>query len=119
MANEISASVTISVNNGNYRTSRSVGGQAYNQSSSGFFAHVLSVATDSSVNLTSTGIGTLGWIYIRNLDSTNYVDWGIASNHIGRLHAGETACFRLKPGVTLNFDANTAAVELEILVLEN
>jgi hypothetical protein len=117
MANEISVTANLTVNNGNYNASRTVS-TSFNQSSSGFDTQLIQVTT-GGVNLSPVGIGTEGWIWFKNLDSTNYLDWGVASNHIGRMQPGEYAVFRMLSTATLNLVANTATCEVEVFLLEN
>jgi len=66
-------------------------------------------------------LGTLGWFFMKNLDSTNYVQWGFSTTvYGGRIKAGETAGpFRLEPGATLYLKANTAAVKMLVYGFEN
>jgi len=60
-------------------------------------------------------ITTLGWCKIKNLDATNYVDFGVTTTvYMIRAEAGETATFRFVPGVTLYMKANVAACMVEI-----
>ena len=63
-----------------------------------------------------------GWCIIRNLDSTNYVTVGPDSTgqvNFLRILAGEQAGpMQLNPGVVIKATANTAACDVEILVLE-
>ena len=79
--------------------------------------------TTSEAVLAFTGITTLGYCKIKNLDDTNYVDYGPESGGamVGclRLNAGESAVFRLKPGVTWRAQADTASVKLRVLVFDN
>ena len=64
-------------------------------------------------------LSTDGWMLMQNLDATNYVQWGFATGvYGGRMRAGETALFRLEPGITLYLKANTAACKVLIYALE-
>ena len=65
-------------------------------------------------------IGDEGYIFLRNLDPTNYVQFGFSTGVYGmRLKAGEFAVFRLEPGATLYARANTAAVNIQYIVYED
>ena len=69
-------------------------------------------------------LGTEGWVYMRNIDAANYVQWGNDDGGgnieiIGRMEAGEPALFRMEPGQTLRLKANTAACKVLILVFED
>lgn len=65
-------------------------------------------------------LGTLGWLMMENLDTTNYVEWGFSTGvYGGRLEAGELALFRLNPSTTLYMRANTAACKCSLFALED
>lgn len=69
----------------------------------------------SEEDVTFGNVTTLGWLFMRNLDSTNYVQWGAKDTTMktaGRLEAGEFALFRVEPGITLRMVANTAACDV-------
>lgn len=63
-------------------------------------------------------LATLGGVYMKNLDSANYVEFGPESAGamvlLGKLKAGERAFFRLAPGIILRMKANTAPVKVQI-----
>jgi len=66
--------------------------------------------------------GTGGYLIMVNRDATNYVTVRAATGATGlvRLKAGEGACFRLDAAATAPFViANTAAVEVEYVLLED
>lgn len=75
------------------------------------------------VALISTGIGTLGWVYLLNLDPVAVVDYGPdnAGNIIiiGSMKPGEPALFRLKAGTTLRLKSSVASSKIQAIVLEN
>lgn len=81
---------------------------------------IVSVGT-SEENLSVGDVGTEGLLFLKNLDSTNYVEFGMSDSGtmkpIGKLLAGEIAFFRMKPGQTLRWQANTAAVKVNVLLL--
>ncbi len=66
------------------------------------------------------GIGTPGWFYLKNTDPTNYVDIlsGVAGTALLRLRAGEFAMGRFAVAAPAAL-ANTAAVNLEVLIVED
>jgi len=79
-------------------------------------------AADTVVDLSD--LGTEGWLWMKNLDATNYVSWGpdngsSAIAKVGRLEAGEPALFRLEPGLTLRMQANVAPCQVQILACED
>lgn len=122
MANEITISAKLAVSNGNLSDNLTVN-QRVDQAAA--LAHNPVIDVGTSEEVIGTGdIGTLGWVIFRNLDATNYVDIGPESGGsmvaMIRAEAGEVAGpFRLKPGITLRAQANTAAVKLAMLLLED
>jgi len=73
--------------------------------------------------LTVGDVGTLGWAWFRNLDATNFVQIGVdvaaTFYPLVRLNAGEAGCFRLAHGITAYAQADTGAVVLEKLIMDN
>lgn len=121
MANEIAVNCKLAVSNGNLSDSLTVN---YKRDQAAALSHnpVISVGTSEEVIATGD-IGTLGFVMFQNLDSTNYVDIGPESAGamvaLIRLEAGDVALMRLKPGITIRAQANTAAVKLNMLLLED
>ena len=67
-------------------------------------------------------VTTPGWLFLRNLDNTNYVSMRPATGVVDCLEwkAGEAFMCRLARGATAPFMiANTAAVEVEYLLIED
>jgi hypothetical protein len=68
--------------------------------------------------ITFSEISAAGWGWIQNLDGTNFVEIGSATgDYLIKLAAGEGHPIRLNK-TTLYCKADTAAVEVEIRVLE-
>lgn len=124
MANEIKVSASLSCTNGNFilptigsaqqsitQTTLGGGGPGY-----------LSIGTSEEV-VTFTDVSTLGWVFIKNLDSTNFVTFGPESGGamvaVGKLKAGEACVFRFQTGITFRMKADTAACKVQIHCLEN
>jgi hypothetical protein len=83
----------------------------------------ISIATSEvEVTLASdiTGGEGPGWAWIKNHGATNYVQIGFATTVYSiRLAVNESILLKLDPGVTSLFlKANTAAVDVELLVYE-
>lgn len=114
MANEITVTVTTGLANpsnatsGGLRDNFSSGAMKANQATAGMFTTVVATST-TEANFPSTSLGTAGYMYLQNLDSTNDIDWGPASGGsmvaAGTLKAGgpphivyckSTAAFRYK-----------------------
>lgn len=122
MADEITITAEIDLDNGDLERTASVSALQFNQAAKGaLWTCVNAAAADEAI--VTTEIGTLGWCFMRNLDSSNFVSWGPDSGgsivKVGRIEAGEIALFRLEPGVTLRTEADTAAVELDVMILED
>ena len=115
MANEIKLSITASLTNGYLSDTFNTGQLSITQTTQGAHTPVVTVGT-SEEDLSTGDIGTLGYMLLRNLDSSNYVTYGPKSGGamvaFGRIKAGEAAVIRLEPGITLRWQANTAAVKV-------
>lgn len=121
MANEITLTSKMSVSKGNFVTALEVSGLKRTQDAIGATQGVLSIGT-SEETISAGDVGTLGYAMFRNLDETNYVDIGPDSTGLVgfiRLEPGDVAMLRLKPGITIKAQANTAAVKLQVLILED
>lgn len=74
----------------------------------------LSVATGSPTNILTTSSGSPTYVYVKNLDATNFVllytDAAVAW---GKLSAGESAFFCVYDSQGLEVKANTAACLIE------
>lgn len=121
MANEISVSSRLKVANGLLKFEYNTGNLQFDQTAAGGpTPGVITVGiTEETIALGE--LSTLGWVLMRNLDSTNYVQWGFATGvYGGRMEAGEPAGpFRLEPGTTLYMKANTAACKVLVYALED
>lgn len=121
MADEITIQSGISVMKGNL--SFSIPPMAYQDDMTGTGGPTPGYVTigTSEESIAFSELSTLGWLWMKNLDSTNYVRWGFATGvYGGRIKAGETAGpFRLEPGTTLYMIANTAACKMQIYGFEN
>lgn len=121
MANEITLSASLQVVNGNLNLKLDAGSLNFDQDTQGAHAPVVIVGT-SEEDLDLGDIATNGWILLRNLDGTNFVKFGpkdTTMTEFGRLEAGEIALFRLAPGVTLRWVADTAACRVQVLAIED
>jgi hypothetical protein len=118
MANEITLNVRLQLSNGALLDDNNPGRIQVNQTTQRKYSVVVSVGTTEE-SVTFTDISTPGVCYLRNLDATNYVQWGPATTvYQGRLKASDIpACFRLDPGATtLYLKANTAACNVLVTV---
>lgn len=120
MADEITINATLSIDNGNYAATRRTSRLQATQSTLGGNAAVQSVSTSYEA-LALGDVSTEGWCYVRNLDSTNFVELGleVSSTFYGftKLEAGEPALFRVSDQ-TIYAQADTSAVKIDLLMLE-
>jgi len=122
MADEITVTARLDITNGYMKRSFAPGALKFDQTSIGSNWFTWSVGFAAEEDLTLTDITTEGWCVMRNTDTANYVTYGPKSGTMvawGRIEAGEVAMCRLEPGITIRAQANTAAVDLDILILED
>lgn len=120
MSSEITVSTKVSVANG--KISGALTHQlTADQATKGIVQRQQSIPTSDTV-ITLTGVTAARWASIRNTDATNYIDIGPtvagAIAPMFRLKAGEVWAGPLVPSVVLRGQANTAAVIIEVLLLE-
>ena len=120
MADELKVTITASLENGADKTTWNHGQKSITQTAIGGHGGIVVVGT-SEEDLAIGDVGTLGWIFLRNL-GVNYVTYGAKDTTmkaLGRLEAGEEAALRLEPGVTLRWIANTASVKVKVWITED
>ncbi len=121
MANEITVTVGCQVVNGDLRAQFTQVALSRNQAASGLSDQVLSIGT-SEENVSFGDVATPGLVCLHNLDSTNYVEYGMSDGgtmkKLGKLIAGDKALFRLAASTTLRMQANTAACKVRVFCLE-
>ena len=120
MAGTIRINLQVDVANGNFLDSVSVSNKSFVQDNpGGGNPGTLSIGT-SEESVALSELGTQGWLFMQNLDDTNYVRWGFATTvYGGRLEPGEVALFRLNPGSTLYMISNSAACRVNIRAFED
>lgn len=118
MANELLIEVSISFNKGGASCSRSesasltVTGDA--------FSHEVQVIGTSEEQLAQgADLGTPGYMFIKNLDATNYVEVGSTTGVYDiKLKAGEIALYRHN-SATVYAKANTGSCTVEYFLIED
>ena len=123
MADEIKFTIEGEVTNGAYKEVLSRTRYEFDQDAIGDYSAVVSVGT-SEEDLGVADVTVNGWLYLKNLDTTNYVTWGPKSAGamvaMGRLEPGEFALFRMAPSsVTLRWVANSAAVKVKAILWQD
>lgn len=123
MANELTVTVTANLTNGLSQESFGPGAVRIDQAAIGSHGSTVSVGQAAEENLATGDISTLGWLFLHNLDSTNFVTYGPDNGGsmvaLGRLEPGEVAALRLEPGITFRWQADTADVLVKALLLED
>lgn len=122
MADELKLTLSSRLTNGAFKDNFDPGQISIDQDAIGAHRPIQIIGTAEEV----IGVGdvsTLGWCLLQNLDDTNYVDWGPESGGsmvaIGRLEPGEWAALRLKPGIVLRGQANTASCKVDVRIYED
>lgn len=123
MANEIKVTLGVDYTNGNLSDRVTTAQSQITQTTQMFHASLVSVGTseeDLSVGDITASNGC--WVYMKNVDSTNFVKFGpkSAGNMVefGRLYATREAWFFLAPSVTLRWIADTAACKVLVKLYE-
>jgi len=120
MANEISVSFSMRVVNGTMVETIQPGTRSITQTAIGGPTPGYITVGASEESLTFSELSTLGLLYMENLDTTNYIEFGGSTGvYLGRLKPGEPNQFRLNPGATLFLKANTAACKCIVKAFEN
>lgn len=123
MADEIKVTIKASLENGSLKDSFNPGQLSIDQAASGAHCPVIDVGTSEEVISFGDVGSNQGVTIFANLDATNYVDIGPESAGamvpLIRLKAGEQAVMRLKPGITVRAQANTASVQLQMKAWRN
>lgn len=120
MADEITITAGLRVSNGNLKFARNFGSETFDQAAIGGPTPGYITVGTVEESVAFGELSTVGWVFIENLDDTNYVQWGFASGvYGGRLEAGEPALFRLEPSTTLYLKANTADCKVNVYALED
>lgn len=111
MADEITVTVQVTCSSSNYTPGTVSITNQIDQSVVGGAQNVQTINTSISEAITKAD-ATAGIVVLRNLDGTNYMNWGTSTGLVCKLKAGEVALTRLSTGATLWAQANTAAVKL-------
>lgn len=116
MANELALSARLIFNKGG-ASARMSEGISVDVTGDSFTHEVQEIGTSEEILFQGTDLGTLGYVFLKNLDSTNYVQVGITGQYSIRLRAGEIALFRADADMYAK--ANSAAVKLDKILIED
>ena len=118
MAGELNISISLTFSksgstiNKSYTDSIDVAGNS--------FQHSVQTLASGEETLTIHGdIGTVGYVFIKNLDATNFVSVGRTTGvYTAKLLAGEANIFRLLSGTSIYVLPDTGSVDVEYIVIE-
>jgi hypothetical protein len=117
MSAEIKATLNLNVTNGNFSDRFQGGTISIDQASVGG-GNPGTVTIGTSEEDISFGDVAPGIVAVKNLDETNYVEWGPKSGSsmvlVGPIMPGEVAFFRADPTTILRMKAHTAPVNVLI-----
>ena len=121
MANEATITVSLAFAKGNVDSiARSKTAASFDVSGSKYHAAVQAIGTSEEA-IVLGDVSSPGWAYFENLDSANFVEirpnTGVAD--MLKLKAGEVAVCRLASDSVPYAIADTAAVNLEYLIIED
>jgi len=119
VANEISYTIIGKLQNGGFTDDLGTVTYAFDQSAEGAWRNIVTVTT-SEGDITPTGITTAGYCFIKNLDTTNYVQVGPKSGGsmvaFTKIKPGRFVILPLDPGATIRAKANTASCLVDIRI---
>ncbi len=122
MANEITASGSLAYSKNGVADSLARIGLAITMSGDDALhqSQLVGFAAEETLTLNSDA-STNGWLLLINRDTTNFVKVRAATGaaDLVKIKAGEFALFRLNTGITPYVIADTAAVRLEVLHIED
>jgi hypothetical protein len=122
MADEIKLTINSRVVNGDFKDRWDMGQLSLDQAAQGALSGVIDVGTTAE-DLDVGDVATPGILILRNLDDTNYVEIGkdvsASFEAIAKLKPGYPAVLPIASGVTLQLRANSAACNVQFLLLED
>lgn len=123
MADEIKITTNANVTNGTYRLTFTPGTISVTQSTQGSQEGIVIVGSGAVEAVDYGDVAVKGWYMGRNLDPTNFVDWGPFLNStmvpMGKIESGETFMFRGNSTTIMGWQADTADVKVQLVVLED
>ena len=117
MSDELRIGIVLSFSKGGAKINRSEHFEV-DVTGDAFTHEVQSVGTDEEELPQGANLGTPGYIFIKNMDSTNYVEFGSTTGVYDlKLQAGESSVYRHN-SATLYGKANSAACLVEYIIIE-
>lgn len=116
MANELQVAGAISFSQAGATLSKTFSNTYFTVSGTSGISNIISVGT-SDESLALGDISTIGWVYFKNLDPTNYISVGSDGTlYPIKLKAGEFALMRWN-AAAIHAKANTGACNFEYLLI--
>lgn len=116
MANELQVAGSISFSKSSASLSKVFSNTYFTVSGTAGISNVISVGTGDE-SLALGDISTIGWVFFRNLDATNYISIGSDGTlYPIKLKAGEFALMRWN-AAAIHAKANTGACDFEYLLI--
>lgn len=117
MANELTVNISLAFSKGGAKISKSYS-DTITVTGDSFVSGVLSIGTSEEELTQLADLGIPGYVLLKNLDSTHYVEFGSTTGVYDiNLHAGEIAVYRHNSG-TIYAKANTSACLVEYTIIE-
>ena len=117
MANEISVSIGLYASKGGMKVQRSES-KTITMTGDAITHEIQEVGTTEEELAQGADLGTPGVVFVKNLDATNYVEVGCVTGQYSiKLLAGESCIFRAS-AAAVYAKANTAACNVEYIILE-
>ena len=80
---------------------------------------IQSIGTTHETLQEAADLGGAGWVFLKNLDPTNFVEFGYADEQFTiKLLPGESTVFRWSEGGAITAQANTSACLVEFMIVE-
>ena len=117
MADEISIQLNFELKNGDFKAARNVSRATFDQTTAGAQAGLQDIGTSWEA-IALGNVTTEGYAYFRNLDDTNFVQIGPTGTAVIKLLPGQMCLFPVDPSLTVFAQADTAACNLDVLILE-
>ena len=120
MANEITITTALEFSKGGIGSSLADAGLTFDVTGTDYVQGSQSISSADQVALGQGAIGTPGYCYMKNTDSTNFVEvFGVEDEGATlKLKAGEVALFRFSATAPF-LQADTAAVIVDYLLIED
>lgn len=122
MANEISISAQLSANKSSTQVASGSQSKSVDMAGDQMIANVQIIGTSAeALSLVDVTVG--GYLFVRNMDATNFVqlalDSAVATQIFAKLKPSEFCLFRPPAGATIYAKADTANCNLQVVAVED